>query len=135
MLLGSLRDTPVAGLILHASINSGLHTALRECETSRNQNILLHEEDFFPNHLLIKFVNCPIFIVHGEKDEISPIHHAMHLASNAKPTTILMKYFAKDAGHNNIDTDEPTRSQYFHALREFFGRVHMQFEDTASIRD
>lgn len=57
--------------------------------------------DFFPNIDLINYSRCPIFIIHGQDDEEVSIEHAKILFSKChRPYE---GWWAKDAGHNNIE--------------------------------
>ena len=63
---------------------------------------------------LIKKINCPIVISHGDKDEIVPISHSYklyELANEPKKLIIL-----KGASHNDISNY--FNKEYFEALRE-----------------
>lgn len=59
---------PVAGAILH----SGLSSALRVVFNLR----WTLPFDKFPNIDRMANINCPVYIIHGKRDEIVPFYHA-----------------------------------------------------------
>ena len=100
--LASRKEYPIAGLILHSPILSGLRIL--------NINIKnTPSNDFFPNIDLINFSRCPIFIIHGDEDEEVPIEHSKILFQ--KCHNPYEGWWAKKAGHNNIDIVQ--RKEYF----------------------
>ena len=84
---------PVAGVIL----NCGLMSAMRVVFNLR----WTLPFDKFPNIDRIANINCPIYIIHGRRDEIVPFYHAedMYKASRHK----YPPYYVDGAGHNNIE--------------------------------
>lgn len=61
----------VAGVILHSPLMSVLRVVFRLRFTL--------PFDKFPNINRVKNINCPIFIIHGKRDEIVPFYHAEEL--------------------------------------------------------
>lgn len=49
-------------MVLHAPIGSGVRVIMPEM-------VKTMKRDLFPNIDYIKYVNTPVFIIHGEKDE------------------------------------------------------------------
>jgi len=77
---------PVAALILHSAITSGLRVLTNNrWELSLNIVILwwgcrcLATFDIFPNIERIPHVSCPTLIIHGREDREVPYHHGMDL--------------------------------------------------------
>jgi dipeptidyl aminopeptidase/acylaminoacyl peptidase len=60
---------PVGGLIIHSGFSSGLRIMIPNIEKT-------HYKDIFPNINEIEYVNCPVFIIHGTKDNDIKIDHA-----------------------------------------------------------
>ncbi|CAN0398486.1 unnamed protein product, partial [Laminaria digitata] len=59
--------------------------------------------DLFPNIDRVKNVACPLFIIHGTRDEVVPFWHGQELFL-ATPTKWRAKPFWVDgAGHNNVE--------------------------------
>ena len=66
----------VAGVILHSPIMSVLRVVF-------NLRFTL-PFDKFPNINRVSKINCPIFIIHGKRDEIVPFYHAEELFTHSK---------------------------------------------------
>lgn len=62
---------PVAGLILHSALMSALRVVFNLRWTL--------PFDKFPNIDRIPQIDCPIFVIHGRRDEIVPFYHAVEL--------------------------------------------------------
>ena len=62
---------PVAGLILHSALMSALRVVFNLRWTL--------PFDKFPNIDRIPNIDCPIFVIHGRRDEIVPFYHAVEL--------------------------------------------------------
>eukprot|EP00930_Biecheleria_cincta_P050078 TRINITY_DN35258_c0_g1_i1.p1 TRINITY_DN35258_c0_g1~~TRINITY_DN35258_c0_g1_i1.p1 ORF type:complete len:267 (-),score=40.38 TRINITY_DN35258_c0_g1_i1:50-826(-) len=59
--------------------------------------------DMFPNVDRIGQVECPVYIVHGTKDEIVPCSHAEDLVRNCKEGVAYPPYMVEGGGHNNLE--------------------------------
>lgn len=59
--------------------------------------------DMFPNVDKIGKVNCPVYIVHGTKDEIIPFWHAEDLVRNCRKGCAYPPYIVENGGHNNLE--------------------------------
>ena len=55
----------------------------------------------FPNLKRIKHVDCPVYIIHGIRDEVIHVSHA-HRMWDSVPNKCFPPYFVELAGHNNI---------------------------------
>ena len=57
--------------------------------------------DKFPNIDRMPNIDCPVFIIHGTRDEIVPFYHAeeLHKATKHKYTP----YYVEGAGHNTVE--------------------------------
>ncbi len=75
--------------------------------------------DFFPNIDLIKYCRCPIFIIHGDQDEEVSLDHAKRLFE--KCNRPYEGWWAKNAGHNNIDIVQ--RKEYFKKCYLFVNNI------------
>jgi fermentation-respiration switch protein FrsA (DUF1100 family) len=58
----------LAGLILHSPLMSAIRVLFNLRWTL--------PFDYFPNIDRVKNINCPVYIVHGRRDEIVPFYHA-----------------------------------------------------------
>ena len=59
--------------------------------------------DKFPNIDRIKNFDCPVYIVHGLRDEIVHITHGYRLWEQVVNKKYSSSYFVEQAGHNNIE--------------------------------
>mmetsp|Transcript_16945 Transcript_16945/g.26086 ORF Transcript_16945/g.26086 Transcript_16945/m.26086 type:complete len:143 (-) Transcript_16945:111-539(-) len=75
--------------------------------------------DKFPNIDRIKNFDCPVYIVHGERDEIVHISHGHRLWESC-PNKGYEPYFVERAGHNNI---ERFATDYLARVRKFIEHV------------
>lgn len=88
---------PVGGVILHCPIASALRVVLDLRWTL--------PFDKFPNVDRVKRINCPLFVIHGRRDEIVPFYHGQMLHELSK-----VKYppfYVDGAGHNNVEKYAP----------------------------
>ena len=85
---------PVAGLILHSPFTSVYRVVLDFGVTMPG--------DQFPNIDRIPQIQCPVMIIHGDKDDVVPVEHgkALHeaLPSNLRAEPL----FVKGMGHNGF---------------------------------
>ena len=84
---------PVAGVILH----SGLMSALRVVFNLR----WTLPFDKFPNIDRMANIDCPVYIIHGKRDEIVPFYHAQELHRQTRHK--YPPYYVDGAGHNNVE--------------------------------
>ena len=85
----------VGGLMLHAPLMS----IIRVVFTNLRWTLSF---DKFPNIDWIKNFDCPVYIIHGERDEIVHVDHSKRLWNNVVNKDV-EPYFVKMAGHNNIE--------------------------------
>jgi hypothetical protein len=70
--------------------------------------------DKFPNLDRVGNIECPIFIIHGRRDEIVPFRHAEAL--HARSRHQYPPYYVEGAGHNNV---EKYAADYLIKIRQF----------------
>ena len=87
---------PIAGLILHAAFASVYRIVMPD----PGFTVL---GDMFPNIDRIKCVKCPVFIAHGEADEIVPFKHGKDLLAAAPDRPKTMFFSRKMMCHNYLD--------------------------------
>ena len=75
--------------------------------------------DHFPNIDRIKNFDCPVYIIHGERDEIVHISHGHQLWQNVQNKDF-EPYFVEMAGHNNI---EKYAKDYLQRVRKFIEHI------------
>jgi len=98
---------PVAGVILHSALKSGL-AVIRDVKTT-------HWFDVFQNLAKIQNVNCPVFIIHGTKDQEVPFDHGVSLY-DACPMPF-EPWWVPEGGHNDIEL--VWRSTFFIRVQVF----------------
>lgn len=59
--------------------------------------------DLFPNIDKIGKVECPVYIVHGTKDEIVPFWHGQDLHRHSKLCAQYDPFWVEGGGHNNLE--------------------------------
>lgn len=79
--------------------------------------------DMFPNVDRIGQVCCPIYIMHGTKDEIVPIAHAEQLSGACRKSTHYPPYWVENGGHNNLDS---AREPFFDNFGKFLAFLDTQ---------
>ena len=85
----------VAGVMLHAPLMSILRVVFANLRWTLRF-------DKFPNIDRIKNFDCPVYIIHGERDEIVHVCHGYRLWENVVNKEF-PPYFVEMAGHNNIE--------------------------------
>jgi fermentation-respiration switch protein FrsA (DUF1100 family) len=111
-----------AGLILHAPLMSILRVVFNNLRWTL-------PFDKFPNIDRIKNFDCPVYIIHGTRDEIVHISHGHRLWQNALNKSF-EPYFVEMAGHNNI---ERFAKDYLPRIRRFIDHVDKWVEEENKI--
>lgn len=101
---------PVAGLVLQSAFTSAYRVMTRWP---------LLPFDRFENLRKLPEVRCPVLIIHGEADEVVPVHHGEALFAAAREPKRFFR--VKSAGHN--DLLGAAGNDYWQALREFSSRL------------
>jgi hypothetical protein len=84
----------VKGIILLSPISSGLKIALNNYDSSKYKEI-----DVFCNDLKIDQISVPIYIIHGQEDELIKVKHCQNMAKKAKR---VKEWYPVEGNHNNI---------------------------------
>jgi hypothetical protein len=61
--------------------------------------------------------SCPVYVIHGSHDAIVPFYHGQTLFQSLPHTSKVVPFWARGAGHNNIEMDMPTA--YIKRLQQF----------------
>merc|ERR1712137_1096349 len=78
--------------------------------------------DFYHNDRHIKTLrNCPVLVMHGQRDDTVPFYHGRKLASTIPSSCRWPPYFPESADHNDIV--ERDRVQYYHVISKFLQEV------------
>ena len=102
----------VAGVILHTPFMS----ILRVIFSNLRWTLWF---DKFPNVNRVKNFDCPVYIIHGTRDEIVHVDHA-HRLFEACANKDFEPYIVEMAGHNNI---EKFAKDYLQRVRKFIEHV------------
>mmetsp|Transcript_3715 Transcript_3715/g.7635 ORF Transcript_3715/g.7635 Transcript_3715/m.7635 type:complete len:95 (+) Transcript_3715:170-454(+) len=81
--------------------------------------------DIFPNIDRIKKVNCPVFIIHGQKDQEVAFEHGQALQAAVPDDCTRDPWWVPDKGHNDI-CDGPGIVQYIQRLNRFMRSLDEQ---------
>merc|ERR1712007_250721 len=73
--------------------------------------------DIFANVDKINKVKCPVYVVHGTKDDIVPLWHGEGLYENCEKGIAHDPYWVEDGGHNNLEL--VAREPFYEKLSEF----------------
>jgi abhydrolase domain-containing protein 17 len=92
--LASKKETPVAGLVLHSPILSGLRVL--------THNRLMSCFDIFPNVDRIGKVSAPVFVMHGEQDMEVDVSHGKGLHDKVPTEFQTPPWWVRERGHNDI---------------------------------
>lgn len=93
---------PLGGVILHAPLASALQVIDPRPNSCCQPSCLICCLDIYRNDWRIGSADCPVFIMHGEMDDVVPFHCAQKLYSRCKPSARWPPYFLPKAGHNDI---------------------------------
>lgn len=86
---------PVRGVVLHSAFAS-----VYRCASSL---LAALPGDAYPNVERIGAVRCPIYIVHGVDDFITPVWHAHELAASCRAESAYPPLLVEDAGHHDVE--------------------------------
>eukprot|EP01016_Furgasonia_blochmanni_P041895 TRINITY_DN5507_c0_g1_i2.p1 TRINITY_DN5507_c0_g1~~TRINITY_DN5507_c0_g1_i2.p1 ORF type:complete len:305 (+),score=29.41 TRINITY_DN5507_c0_g1_i2:255-1169(+) len=75
--------------------------------------------DLFPNIDLISYANCPVFVLHGLKDEEVPVSNGQRLYEKCKNK--IDAWWVENTGHNDIEIRQ--RKTYISKLQNFLNRL------------
>jgi hypothetical protein len=102
---------PVGGLILKSALMSAVRVAVDLGFTL--------PFDIFANIDKVSKVKCPIFLIHGDKDDVIPYLHSEKLSR--KIDNLYEFWLVPNAGHNDID--RLYRNEYMKKLFEFISSL------------
>jgi surfactin synthase thioesterase subunit len=100
----------IRAVILISPIASGIKLVSPEIKVEDLEKI-----DVFSNIKKISDVSCPIFMIHGQKDEIIPIEQSIELAKYIKHP---YEWHPRKGDHSNILTEY--RTKFFQKCKFFF---------------
>lgn len=105
--------TAVRAMVLQSPVSSVYRVAMSTSITLPG--------DMFPNVDRIKDVACPVYIVHGTKDEIVPAAHSEELVRHCRKGSFYPPYMVENGGHNNLE--HIARQPFFDNFAKFLAWV------------
>ena len=93
--LATSRKRPIAGLILHSPIMSGI----RVLSPTRGPLCCC---DIFPNIDRIRRVRAPVMVIHGDNDEQVDFSHGVSIQNAVQDAYKTEPYWVRGGGHNDI---------------------------------
>jgi len=100
---------PIGGVVLQSPLLSAIRVVLKTPITL--------PMDIFANIQKIQRIQCPVFIIHGEMDEVISVEHGKTLYRLIEGKTGWNPWWIENAGHNNIEYG--FREMYLQKLAEF----------------
>lgn len=112
--------TPVRAVVLQSPLLSVFRVAFSSRFTWPG--------DMFANVDKIGKVRCPVFIIHGNKDEIIPFWHGEDLHRNCRKHCQYPPFWVQDGGHNNLEI--VARQPFYEQFTQF-----LQWLDKQEVSD
>lgn len=81
--------------------------------------------DMFANIDRIGGICCPIFVIHGTRDEVVPFWHGQELFMNARPKWRAKPFWVDGAGHNNIEVLLKTDRTFYERIQGFIDEAQV----------
>ncbi|MES1909877.1 MAG: hypothetical protein MHM6MM_002564 [Cercozoa sp. M6MM] len=103
---------PVAGVILHSPLASGLRVLRSDVKRD-------YCCDIFPNHSRVRSVKSPVFVIHGSNDQQISLEHGQQVFDNA--AVAYGFWNVRGAGHNDIEV--VAGDEYWRRVRAFLQHV------------
>mmetsp|Transcript_23457 Transcript_23457/g.54190 ORF Transcript_23457/g.54190 Transcript_23457/m.54190 type:complete len:430 (+) Transcript_23457:109-1398(+) len=113
---------PIGGAILHSPLLSGIKVIDPQPDRCCRPSTMYQCFDFYPNDRRLQCVTCPVFVIHGQSDEIIPFYHGFRLHEACPRPQRWPPYFPEQAGHNDV-VESDTRA-YFGEVSNFIHGVH-----------
>jgi len=119
---------PSRGVVLHCALMTGLQTIFGP-PSCCSPSCTYASCDIYKNINLVSEIGCPVFIMHGEKDEVIHVTHGQALYRNCQdPYT---PWWVMDANHNNIV--ELNTDQYYVRMRQFLTHLDNRASKTKAL--
>jgi len=120
--LQSKRGEPVAGLILQSPLMSAFRVAFKFRFSLPG--------DAFCNIDKMRDIACPVFIIHGTRDEVVPFDHGQELYLAVRKQFRYNPFWVQNAGHNNIELLCREGDRFFHRIKSFLGFIVTRVTET-----
>uniref|UniRef100_A0A0G4HVI8 AB hydrolase-1 domain-containing protein n=1 Tax=Chromera velia CCMP2878 TaxID=1169474 RepID=A0A0G4HVI8_9ALVE len=108
-----LKAQPPGGLVVHAGIASGMRMfkPMKSGSKSPWFDLYKNVDKLGPS------LRCPMFVMHGKKDEQVLPYHAQQLANKCPSDKLWELWFVPGADHNDIELKAP--EEYCHKMKAF----------------
>eukprot|EP00440_Ansanella_granifera_P028567 gb/GFBE01031037.1/.p1 GENE.gb/GFBE01031037.1/~~gb/GFBE01031037.1/.p1 ORF type:complete len:433 (+),score=62.79 gb/GFBE01031037.1/:1-1299(+) len=114
----------LGGIVLHSPLLSGIKVVDPRPDDCCRPSCVWSCFDFYPNDRRMKTLSCPVFIMHGQRDDIIPFYHGYRLHKACPKQSRWPAYFPARAGHNDlVETD----------MRAYFGEISSFLHDVKKI--
>uniref|UniRef100_A0A7S0N1S3 Serine aminopeptidase S33 domain-containing protein n=1 Tax=Pyramimonas obovata TaxID=1411642 RepID=A0A7S0N1S3_9CHLO len=120
-------NAPVRGLVLHSPMTTGINVISNDDSLCAPAN-LFQTCDMFPNLRRIPHIRAPVYIMHGDCDEVIHVSHTQRLLSQWPAHLRHEPYIVGGAGHDDIFEKDPC--EYFRRLQGFIRRTAGATEPT-----
>jgi len=123
---GTMKDRQDIAVVIADSAFSSYQALAREKLASHWLTFLLQplayvlvSDRYAPQHVLAEISPVPLLIIHGDGDELVPVHHGQRIYDRAKAP----KWFWKLAGVGHIQSMAPRYGQYRQTLLDFLDQL------------
>lgn len=111
----------IGGLILHSPMMSGIKVIDPQPDRCCKPSCMFRCFDFYRTDARVKKATSPVFVMHGQVDDIVPFYHGARLSEMTPSKNRWPGYFPPRAGHNDIVDTNPVA--YFQAMTNFVRHV------------
>eukprot|EP00587_Corethron_hystrix_P010912 CAMPEP_0113303874 /NCGR_PEP_ID=MMETSP0010_2-20120614/4104_1 /TAXON_ID=216773 ORGANISM="Corethron hystrix, Strain 308" /NCGR_SAMPLE_ID=MMETSP0010_2 /ASSEMBLY_ACC=CAM_ASM_000155 /LENGTH=208 /DNA_ID=CAMNT_0000157935 /DNA_START=419 /DNA_END=1046 /DNA_ORIENTATION=- /assembly_acc=CAM_ASM_000155 len=118
--------TPVAGVILQSPFLSIFRIPL----PFHTQRAIMG--DMFDNMNKVQSIKCPVFIIHGKRDNVIPFFHAVKLLNAVPIAWRFTPLWLASAGHNDILSDH--LEDYLDGVSAFLATVALRNDEDVAYR-
>jgi pimeloyl-ACP methyl ester carboxylesterase len=125
------KHTDLAGLILQSPLRSAISTQISGWALK-----MLSGLDIFRNQDKVKYItNYPVFIIHGDRDEVVPFAHGQYLFKELQQVNKLLwePWWVKGCGHNDIEYRK--EFEFKRRLKQFVDHVKKRGTASGANRD
>lgn len=112
--VSGLASKPLGGLILHSALLSGIKVIDPYPDSCCRPSCVYKCLDFYPNYRHLRHAMCPVFVMHGQRDDVVPFYHGLRLHQACPKKQRWPPYFPHGAGHNDLVESD---------VRGYFGEV------------
>lgn len=121
---GLCRSRELGGVVLHSPLLSGIKVIDPHPDRCCRPSCCCFCFDFFKVERCVRQAKCPVFIMHGKRDDVIPFYHGFKLFEAIPPAQKYPAYFPEGGGHNDLpDCD---MRAYFEEVYRFLSFVRQR---------